>query len=135
MNWRHWAPRSSPTNADKPRSLNYLKHARFSVMGFDTPELPGAFTTLIHGMFLGTPSVVTSCLGMNDYVVNNANGLVTPHGDEAGLRHAIEQLWNDPSLVERFTIVGRERAEKLYSLEAAAARFDLLVDQVLGSPS
>jgi len=120
------------TNADKPRSLNYLKHARFSVMGFDTPELPGAFTTLIHGMFLGTPSVVTSCLGMSDYVVNGVNGLVTSHGDEATLQRAIENLWNDPSLVERFAIAGRERAENLYSLEAAAVRFDLLVEQVLG---
>ena len=121
------------TNADKPRSLNYLKHARFAVMGFDTPELPGAFTTLIHGMFLGTPSVVTSCLGINDYVVNNVNGLVTPHGDEAALRQAIERLWNDPNLVQQFTIAGRERAESLYSLEAAAARFDQLVDQLLDS--
>jgi glycosyltransferase involved in cell wall biosynthesis len=121
------------TNADKPRSLNYLKHARFSVMGFDTPELPGAFTTLIHGMFLGTPSIVTSCLGMTDYVVDSVNGLVVAHGDEAALQRAIERMWNDPALVERFTHAGRERAGNLYSLEAAATRFDLLVEQVLGS--
>jgi len=123
------------TNADKSRSLNYLKHACFSVMGFDQPQLPGAFTTLIHGMFLGTPSIVTSCLGINDYVVNDVNGVVVPHGQDDALHQSIATLWKDQESQERFRIAGHERAFRLHSLESAAVSFDRLVNQVLSMPS
>lgn len=119
------------TDADKMKSLTYLKHAKFMVMSFQTPELPGAFTTLIHGMFMRTPSVVTSCLGIGDYVVDGQTGYVTPHGDEAALKAAIERLWNDDALVDRFAHAGYERAEANYSLEAAAVSFESLAQRVL----
>ena len=119
------------TDADKMKSLTYLKHARFSAMCFETPELPGAFTTLIHAMFMRTPSVVTSCLGMGDYIVDGENGFVTPHGDEAALQWAIDRLWNEPGLTEGFADAGYARAMGLFSLEAAAERFDALAEAVL----
>jgi glycosyltransferase involved in cell wall biosynthesis len=58
------------TDADKLKSLTYLKHAKFMVMDFESAELPGAFTTIIHGMFMNTPSVATNCLGMSEYVID-----------------------------------------------------------------
>lgn len=121
------------TDADKMKSLTYLKHAEFAAMCFETDGLPGAFTTLIHGMFMGTPSVATSCLGIADYVVNGENGLVTQHGDESALKHAIDRLWNTPTLAERFAENGRERAMRLFSLEAAADRFEALATDVLST--
>jgi glycosyltransferase involved in cell wall biosynthesis len=119
------------TNADKMKSLTYLRCARAAVMAFETDQLPGAFTTLIHGMFMRTPSVVTACLGMSDYVVNNDNGLIAPHGDEDALRRAIERLWSEDGLAERMGEAGYQRAQRLYSLEAAATRHEALARQVM----
>ena len=121
------------TNADKMKSLTYLRCAKAAVMAFETDQLPGAFTTLIHGMFMKTPSVVTSCLGMSDYVVSGENGLVTPHGDEAALRSAIERTWNEPGLAQRMGDAGYARAQRLYSLEAAATMHEALAQKVLRS--
>ena len=117
------------TDADKMKSLTYLKHAKLAAMCFETPDLPGAFTTLIHAMFMRTPSVVTSCLGMSDYIVNGENGFIAPHGDDAALQSAIDRLWNEPGLADRFAQSGLERATRLFSLEAAAQRFHELALQ------
>jgi glycosyltransferase involved in cell wall biosynthesis len=119
------------TDADKMKSLTYLRCARAAVMAFDTDQLPGAFTTLIHGMFMRTASVVTSCLGMSDYIVHGDNGLVTPHGDEDALRAAIERMWNEPDLAQRMGEAGFARAQRLYSLEAAATAHEALAQRVL----
>lgn len=118
------------TDANRLKSLTYLKHARLVTMAFQTPQLPGAFTTLIHAMFLGTPSVVTSCLGMSDYVVHGENGLVAPHGDENALQQAIETMWRNETMRREMTQNGLERAQRRHSLEAAADRFEELLQRV-----
>jgi glycosyltransferase involved in cell wall biosynthesis len=119
------------TNADKMKSLTYLRCARAAVMAFDTDQLPGAFTTLIHGMFLRTPSIVTSCLGIADYVVDGENGLVTPHGDEPALQRAIERMWSENGLAQSMGEAGLARAQRLYSLEAAATMHEALAQRVM----
>jgi glycosyltransferase involved in cell wall biosynthesis len=119
------------TNADKMKSLTYLRSARAALMAFETDQLPGAFTTLIHGMFMRTPSVVTSCLGMSDYIVHGENGLITPHGDEDALRTAIERIWSEPGLAARMGEAGYQRAQRLYSLEAAATMHEALAQRVM----
>lgn len=119
------------TNADKMKSLTYLRCARAAAMAFDTDQLPGAFTTLIHGMFMKTASVVTSCLGMSDYIVDGENGLITPHGDEDALRAAIERVWSDDGLAQRMGEAGHQRAKRLYSLDAAATAHEALAQRVM----
>jgi glycosyltransferase involved in cell wall biosynthesis len=121
------------TNADKMKSLTYLRSARAAVMAFETDQLPGAFTTLIHGMFMKTASVVTSCLGMSDYIVQGENGLVTPHGDENALRGAIERMWNEPGLATRMGEAGYQRAQRLYSRDAAATAHEALAQRVMNT--
>ena len=119
------------TNAGKQQALTYLKHARLGAMVFQTPALPGAFTTLIHAMYLRTPCVASACLGISDYVVDGSTGFVVPHGDEDSLAAAIGRLWNDAALAERFADAGLDRAQRNFSLEAAAQRFHDLTEQLL----
>jgi glycosyltransferase involved in cell wall biosynthesis len=119
------------TDADKSKSLTYLKHAKFCAMCFETDELPGAFTTLVHSMFLRTPTVVTNCLGMSDYVIHGETGLIASHGNEQELGEAIEHLWRSEGMPERFAAKAHERAMSLHSLQAAAERFEQLAMHVL----
>ncbi len=119
------------TDADKHTSLTYLKHARFAAMCFETPDLPGAFTTLIHAMFMRVPSVVTACLGMSDYVVDQENGLVVPHGDQDALTAAIHRVWTEPDLHANLAELAFRRANRNYSLQAAAGQFHDLAMNLL----
>jgi glycosyltransferase involved in cell wall biosynthesis len=111
---------------NKLKALTYLKHARLAAMAFQTTQLPGAFTTLVHAMFLGTPCVVTDCLGMRDYIENGQNGFIAPHDDDDALRQAIERMWNEPGLAERCSDTAQARAQQLHSLQSAADRFEQL---------
>jgi hypothetical protein len=121
------------TNANRFQALSWLRHARLASMVFQTPTLPGAFTTLIHSMFLRTPSVVTQCLGMTDYVKDGETGFITPHSDDEALTEAIGRLWNDAHLRERFACNGLLFAQREFSLEAAAQKFHDLAEHVLQS--
>lgn len=123
------------TDANKMRALTLLKHSRMTAMAFDDPTIPGGFTTLVHGMFMRTPFVLTQCRGMGEHVVDDVNGYVTPHDDQAGLEAAMEKLWCEPGLAERFGAQGLERAQARHSLEAAAVSFDALIDHVRSQPS
>jgi len=119
------------TDAGKQRALAYLKHARLAAMTFDDPGIPGGFTTLLHGMFMRTPFVITSCLGVSEHIVHGETGFVTPHDDQDALSAAIESLWSSPELADRFGDAGLDRAESRHSLRAASSRFDALIDHVL----
>jgi glycosyltransferase involved in cell wall biosynthesis len=121
------------TDADKMTSLTWLKHARLAVMAFDDPTVPGGFTTLVHAMFLGTPFVVTQCLGMAEHVIDGQTGFVTPHGDQESLSRAIDRLWSEPGLAREFAERGRERATQRHSLAAAARAFHELGGRVISA--
>ena len=119
------------TDADRPRALTHLKHARLATMVFDDPGLPGGYTTLVHAMFMQTPFVVTDCLGMREHVVDGETGFVVPHGDDAMLADAIERLWTDADEARRFGAAALTRARARHSLEAAAASFHALAQDVV----
>ncbi len=119
------------TDADKLKSLTYLKHARLCIMPFLDPDGAGGFTTLIHAMFLRTPFVATNCLGIPEHVIDGETGFVTPHDDRDALRDAIERLWNQPGLAERFGEASFQRAQQRHSLQAAADRYYSLANEVL----
>jgi len=119
------------TDADKLRALTYLKHARLAVAAFDDPDIPGGFTTLVHGMFLRTPFILTQCLGMAEHVIDGETGYITPHDDEPALREAIGRLWSNPDLADRFGEAAYRRAQDRHSLQAAAEMFYRLALDVL----
>ncbi len=111
------------TNAKKPEALTYLKHARMCVMAFADPGIPGGFTTLMHGMFMRTPFILTRCLGMSEHVIDGETGFITPHGEQDALEAAMNRLWQERGLAESFGERGLAHAERRHSLEAAARHF------------
>lgn len=80
----------------------------------------GAFKALLY-MATGVP-VVASRVGVNPNVVIEGETGFCVSGVAEWVA-ALEQLVTDPSLRERMGRAGRERAERLYSLEVLAPRF------------
>jgi glycosyltransferase involved in cell wall biosynthesis len=119
------------TNADRNKSLTYLKHARCAAMAFETDSLPGAFTTIIHAMFMGVPCVATACLGMDEYILNGQTGFVVPFGEQEALTQALATLWRSPQTAAQFGAAAHQRAQQLHSLVAAAERFEHLCIQTV----
>lgn len=119
------------TDADKLKALTYLKHARLAVMPFDDSSIAGGYTTIIHAMFLRTPIVSTKCLGVAEHIIDSETGFVTRHSDDESLKGAIDRLWSEPGLAQRFGDAAEARAQTRHSLQAAARNFAELTQELL----
>lgn len=86
---------------------------------------------LIEAMACGTP-VVGSDSGEIPNVIGDA-GLVTPEGDVAALRAALLRLGADPTLCERLSAMGRERALRHFTNDAAADNIVRVYQQALNA--
>ncbi len=84
---------------------------------------------LIEAMACGVP-VVGSDSGEIPHVIGDA-GLVTPEGDVAALRAALLRLEANPALRAQFSHMGRERARRLFTNEAAARNIVGVYEQAM----
>ena len=60
-------------------------------------------------MSTGRPVVITSTPGVDDYINDGDNGVLTPTGDPVALAEAIERLLADPAAAAAMGARGRER--------------------------
>ncbi|MDX2151699.1 MAG: glycosyltransferase family 4 protein [Bryobacteraceae bacterium] len=79
-----------------------------------------AGTCVLEAMALGMPVVVSDAAGTCELVEAGVSGWVVGAGDAAGLAAALRQLAADPSLRSSVGKAARERAERLYTVEAHA---------------
>jgi len=70
----------------------------------------------------GLPSVATDVGGVRDQVVDGQTGLVVPRGDAHALAVACLELLESPRLREALGRAAREKAEREWSWDEAAAR-------------
>jgi glycosyltransferase involved in cell wall biosynthesis len=71
-------------------------------------------------MAYGRAVVATRVGGLADAVEDGVDGLLVPPRDVPALRAAIERLLADPELRARLGAAARAKAEREWSLEAAA---------------
>lgn len=85
---------------------------------------------LLHGL-----PIVASRAGALAHTVPAAAGLLPPAGDEAAWREALAQVITDAALRERLAEGAREAARQLPSWAQQAARFDAVIEAVMGAPA
>lgn len=95
-------------NAPRARANHVMAHARAMVVPLRDAEVPCGHVTIVSGMYLRTPMIVTDSAGVHDYVQHEDNALLCAPRDPAQLAQAIERLWDDPPLGARLA----ERAER-----------------------
>ncbi len=82
---------------------------------------------LLHGL-----PIVASRAGALASTVPPGAGLLPPAGDEAAWREALARVIGDAALRERLAGCAREAARQLPSWAAQAARFDAVLESVIG---
>jgi glycosyltransferase involved in cell wall biosynthesis len=88
---------------------------------------------LLEAMALGRPIVATDVGGTSDAVVSGATGLLVRSGDVHGLADALLRLVRDARLRERLGRQARRRHAELFSADAMADRYALLLESIVAS--
>jgi glycosyltransferase involved in cell wall biosynthesis len=80
-----------------------------------TPE-PAALS-LMETMAVGRPVVGSRTGGTPELIEDGRSGLLVPPGDPAALAGAVTRLVTDPELAARIGAAGRDRVQRLFSIE------------------
>lgn len=113
----------------RPDELAALyRQAAFFVLSSDEE---GLGIVVLEAMASGLPVVSTACGGPATAVLNGQTGFLTPVGDVGAFAQALQRLAADPHLRRRMGQAARERAEQLFSYEAAGRAFLDRYDEIL----
>jgi glycosyltransferase involved in cell wall biosynthesis len=97
------------------------------------PEgMPGV---LIEAGLASLPVVTTAVPGADDVIEHGATGCVVPVDDFDGLVDATQTLLDDADRRARFAVAARERCAAKFSLDASAAKWRALFDEILSCTS
>lgn len=91
---------------------------RVSDIGILASHEEGFSNALLEGMAAGLPMVATDVGGNAEAVIDGVCGAIVPARDPRRLGEAIARLASDPSLAARQGGAARERAERVFSLDA-----------------
>ena len=86
----------------------------------------GTPTSIMEGMSMGRPAVVTDAPGCREVVRNGVNGYLVPIRNPQALAGAMESFITNPESIARMGQAGRELALSEFDAEKVAAR--ILVD-------
>jgi len=108
----------------------YAIYRRASVFCFPTfyPS-EGSPVVLLEAMQFGLPIVATDWRGCSDIVVDGETGFLVPIKNTAAVAEKLETLLKDHRLLKKMGRAGRERYQRLFTVEA----FRCLMEKVLAS--
>jgi len=112
-----YMPEVNSALSENPRIIcaGYQEHPNEYMAAMDIFVLPsyreGFGIVTIEASAMKLPVITTDIPGPRDAVVNNSTGILVPVKSIASLRHAMEQLFNDPILRKQLGIAGREWAK------------------------
>jgi len=67
---------------------------------------------LLEAMLAGVPVVTTRAGGNRELINQGENGFMVNYNDEFNLFEAIKTLWQMPALCEKFSLAGKQTAER-----------------------
>lgn len=93
----------------------------------------GASNTILEAMATGLPVVATRVGGNAELVEEGRTALLPPPRDPPALASALEQYLDDPELRRSHGAYARQRAERVFSIEAMVSAYTGVYDRVLSS--
>lgn len=112
---------------DIPRVTNLLDIAVLP----STTHLEGLSRVIIEAMALSKPVIATNSGGNPEAVEDGTTGILVPSGDSFCLAESILDLIKDETKRNRMGEAGRERAEKLFSIEKNVSRIEKVYEELL----
>ena len=92
----------------------------------------GLSITILESMSHGIPVVATRVGGNPELVADGETGILVPPRDPEAFAEAVIGLLANPQERRRMGVAGRERAEREFSQDQIARRYEALYDEVLG---
>ncbi len=86
---------------------------------------------IVEAMLAGRPVIAAAAGGAPEIVDDGRSGMLIPPGDPRALAAAIRRLLDEPRLALQLAEAGRQRALERFGLDAALARIDAYVAEVL----
>jgi len=98
-----------------------------------TSKMEGAPNVLIEAMAAGRPVVAPAVGGIPEIVEDDITGLLESHRNPAFFADKIVRLLQDPGLRTRMGAAGRERAQRLFTVERMVAEYKALYRELLSA--
>ena len=106
----------------------YMKNADVFVL---SSFKEGFGNVIVEAMACGVPIISTDCKsGPSEIIKNGENGILVPIRDPKALSMAILKLLDNPSLRQKFSQNGKERAN-FFSVEKSVKEYENLFEQLL----
>ncbi len=103
---------------------------RESDLFFMTSDYEGLPNALIEAQGLGLPAVATRAPhGVDEVLADGETGLLTGLGDDAALARALVTLLRDAPRRSAMAAAARQRAHRLFALEAVLPRWQVLLER------
>ena len=94
-------------------------------------RLEGQGVAVLEAMACGIPTIVTSSMGVAEFLTDGRTALVVPPGDAAALAVAIERLLDADGPADRIVEEARELALDRFSVDEICARLARIYDRLL----
>jgi glycosyltransferase involved in cell wall biosynthesis len=111
-----------------PTITKILQESTLLISPFTVPHFS---RPIIEAFAYGKPVIASDVVGMNEIVDNNINGLITKNGDALALAGAINNLANNPKLIKKMRINGRNKAIELYSPERNVLKIETIYKELI----
>ena len=111
------------------------QHGRVNVIPLAPKESIAAagYVTIVEGMYMGRPLIVTDCYSVRDYIIDGETGLLVKPNSVDDLRDAIERLWHDEDLRNELGRNAQEYAREHFSEKAASQALHRLMEELTPS--
>jgi len=128
-----------PENVDLRFSLSarechqLAQRARINVVPVLNHHTASGQVTIVEAMRMGRAVIATACMGSEDYIESDVNGLLVEPGAVDALRAAIERLWDDAELRRKLGSNAERFVARYCSDEAAGQALDRILDEIEAS--
>jgi glycosyltransferase involved in cell wall biosynthesis len=137
----------SPLFPDYIRQLKSTRDPRIRFLGFVFGEpyrqlCAHAYVYVQPSLVEGTSPALLAAMGLGNCVVVNSipenletighAGLAFARNDSLDLQHVLQQLLDDPALVEHYRVLARQRVKEVFSWDTIALMHEELYQSILG---
>ena len=127
-----------PPNVETPFDITradchvMAQHGRVNVIPLAPKESIAAagYVTIVEGMYMGRPLIVTDCYSVRDYIIDGETGILVKPNSVSALRDAIERLWHDEALRKELGRNAQAYAQEHFTETAASQALHRMLEEL-----
>ncbi len=110
---------------DQIECLRVIRHSLANVIPLKSDRIGAGHITMVFAMHLGKPQIVTALPAIADYFIADQHGLGVKPGDVAGLRSAMDEIYQQPERAAQMGEAARQYAQRWLT---GKGHFPLMID-------